>query len=379
MIVGGKDVGDRPLILAPMEEVTNPPFRKFCKRYGADWLYSEFVSADALVRSINKTVKKLTIEENERPVTIQIYGRFIDSMVEAAKIVEEVQPDFIDINFGCPVKRVAAKGAGAGMLRDVPLMVEMAKQIVQAVKIPVTAKTRLGWDCENIIIDDVAERLQDVGISALAIHGRTRSQMYKGEADWEPIARVKQNPRIKIPIIGNGDIDSPQKAKEAFERYGVDGVMIGRATIGKPWIFEQIKHYLATGEVLPELSVPAQIEIIKEQILLSMEWLDEVRGLFHMRRHMACMFKGLPHFRDLRIQMLQAPNIEELWGVFDQIAERYGSMAVPNRSDAVRNSHHRHAPVRSRRSPSYTARWKTACSYGIPRSYHQLPPLLLTS
>ena len=291
MIVGGKDVGDRPLILAPMEEVTNPPFRKFCKRYGADWLYSEFVSADALVRSINKTVKKLTIEENERPVTIQIYGRFIDTMVEAAKIVEEVQPDFIDINFGCPVKRVAAKGAGAGMLRDVPLMVEMAKQIVQAVKIPVTAKTRLGWDCENIIIDDVAERLQDVGISALAIHGRTRSQMYKGEADWEPIARVKQNPRIKIPIIGNGDIDSPQKAKEAFERYGVDGVMIGRATIGKPWIFEQIKHYLAAGEILPELSVPAQIEIIKEQILLSMEWLDEVRGLFHMRRHMACMFR----------------------------------------------------------------------------------------
>lgn len=326
MIVGGKDVGDRPLILAPMEEVTNPPFRKFCKRYGADWLYSEFVSADALVRSINKTVKKLTIEENERPVTIQIYGRFIDSMVEAAKIVEEVQPDFIDINFGCPVKRVAAKGAGAGMLRDVPLMVEMAKQIVQAVKIPVTAKTRLGWDCENIIIDDVAERLQDVGISALAIHGRTRSQMYKGEADWEPIARVKQNPRIKIPIIGNGDIDSPQKVKEAFERYGVVGVMIGRATIGKPWIFEQIKHYLTTGEMLPELSIPAQIEIIKEQILLSMEWLDEVRGLFHMRRHMACMFKGLPHFRDLRIQMLQAPTSEELWGVFDQIAERYGSM-----------------------------------------------------
>lgn len=321
------------MILAPMEEVTNPPFRKFCKRYGADWLYSEFVSADALVRSINKTVKKLTIEENERPVTIQIYGRFIDSMVEAAKIVEEVQPDFIDINFGCPVKRVAAKGAGAGMLRDVPLMVEMAKQIVQAVKIPVTAKTRLGWDCENIIIDDVAERLQDVGIGALAIHGRTRSQMYKGEADWEPIARVKQNPRIKIPIIGNGDIDSPQKAKEAFERYGVDGVMIGRATIGKPWIFEQIKHYLATGEILPELSVPDQIEIIKEQILLSMEWLDEVRGLFHMRRHMACMFKGLPHFRDLRIQMLQAPNIETLWGVFDQIAERYGSMDPNDREE----------------------------------------------
>lgn len=330
MIVGGKDVGDRPLILAPMEEVTNPPFRKFCKRYGADWLYSEFVSADALVRSINKTVKKLTIEENERPVTIQIYGRFMDSMVEAAKMVEEVKPDFIDINFGCPVKRVAGKGAGAGMLRDVPLMVEMARQIVQAVNIPVTAKTRLGWDCENIIIDDVAERLQDVGISALAIHGRTRSQMYKGEADWEPIARVKQNPRIKIPIIGNGDIDSPEKAKEAFERYGVDGVMIGRATIGKPWIFEQIKHYLETGEKLPELSVQEQVNIIKEQILLSMEWLDEVRGLFHMRRHMACMFKGLPHFRDLRIQMLQAPDIQTLWEVFDKIVERYGAMDLEN-------------------------------------------------
>lgn len=328
MIVGGKDVGDRPLILAPMEEVTNPPFRKFCKRYGADWLYSEFVSADALVRSINKTVKKLTIEESERPVTIQIYGRFIDSMVEAAKIVEEVQPDFIDINFGCPVKRVAGKGAGAGMLRDVPLMVEMAKQIVQAVKIPVTAKTRLGWDLENIIIDDVAERLQDVGISALAIHGRTRSQMYTGEADWEPIARVKQNPRIKIPIIGNGDIDTPEKAKEAFERYGVDGVMIGRATIGKPWIFRQIKHYLQTGEHLPELLIHEQIEVIKEQILLSQEWLDEVRGLFHMRRHMACMFKGLSHFRDLRIQMLQAPTIEMLWEVFEKIEERYGEKGL---------------------------------------------------
>ena len=205
-------------------------------------------------------------------------------------------------------------------------MVEMARQIVQAVNIPVTAKTRLGWDCENIIIDDVAERLQDIGISALAIHGRTRSQMYKGEADWEPIARVKQNPRIKIPIIGNGDIDYPEKAKEAFERYGVDGVMIGRATIGKPWIFEQIKHYLETGEKLPEQSVQEQVNIIKEQILLSMAWLDEVRGLFHMRRHMACMFKGLPHFRDLRIQMLQAPDIQTLWEVFDKIVERYGAM-----------------------------------------------------
>ena len=309
-----------------MEDVTNPPFRKFCKAFGADWLYSEFVSADALVRSVNKSLKKLTIDDSERPVTIQIYGRFVDSMVEAARIVEEVQPDFIDLNFGCPVKRVAQKGAGAGLLRDVPLMVEMARQVVNAVKLPVTAKTRLGWDSEHIIIEDIAERLQDVGIRALAIHGRTRAQMYTGEADWEPIARVKSNPRITIPIIGNGDVTSPEKAAEAFDKYGVDAVMIGRATIGHPWIFRQIKHYFATGELLPDLSVREQIEIIKEQIRLSVEWIDEVRGLLHMRRHMAAMFKGLPHFRDLRIRMLQAPNLEELWQVFDEIAARYGDM-----------------------------------------------------
>lgn len=328
MKIAGIEVGERPLILAPMEDVTNPPFRKFCKKYGADWLYSEFVSADALVRSVNKSLKKLTIDEAERPVTIQIYGRFIDSMVDAARIVEEVRPDFIDINFGCPVKRVAQKGAGAGLLRDIPLMVEMARQVVEAVKIPVTAKTRLGWDSEHIIIDDIAERLQDVGIQALAIHGRTRAQMYTGVADWEPIARVKENPRIHIPILGNGDITSPQKAKEAFDRYGVDGVMIGRATIGHPWIFKQIKHYFETGEILPDLSVAEQIAIIKEQILLSVDWIDEVRGLLHMRRHMAAMFKGLSHFRDLRIRMLQAPSIEILWQVFDEIEARYGRETI---------------------------------------------------
>ena len=323
MKIAGVEVGERPLVLAPMEDVTNPPFRKFCKAFGADWLYSEFVSADALVRSVNKSLKKLTIDDSERPVTIQIYGRFVDSMVEAARIVEEVQPDFIDLNFGCPVKRVAQKGAGAGLLRDVPLMVEMARQVVNAVKLPVTAKTRLGWDSEHIIIEDIAERLQDVGIRALAIHGRTRAQMYTGEADWEPIARVKSNPRITIPIIGNGDVTSPERAAEAFDKYGVDAVMIGRAAIGRPWIFRQIKHYFATGELLPDLSVREQIEIIKEQIRLSVEWIDEVRGT---RRHMAAMFKGLPHFRDLRIRMLQAPNLEELWQVFDEIAARYGDM-----------------------------------------------------
>lgn len=326
MRIADKEIVDRPLILAPMEDVTNPPFRKFCKAFGADWLYSEFVSADALVRSVNKSLKKLTIEESERPVTIQIYGRFVDSMVEAAKIVGEVKPDFIDINFGCPVKRVAQKGAGAGLLRDIPLMIEMAREVVKAVNVPVTAKTRLGWDQEHIIIEDIAERLQDVGIQALAIHGRTRAQMYTGEADWEPIAKVKNNPRIRIPIIGNGDIASPQQAKEAFEKFGVDGVMIGRATIGRPWIFRQIKHYLATGEILPDLSVKEQIEVIKEQIQLSVEWIDEVRGLLHMRRHMAAMFKGLPHFRDLRIRMLQAPSVEVLWQIFDEIALRYSDM-----------------------------------------------------
>lgn len=323
MQIAGKEIGEYPLVLAPMEDVTNPPFRKFCKEFGADWLYSEFVSADALVRSVNKSLKKLTIEKAERPVTIQIYGRYIDSMVEAARIVEEVQPDFIDLNFGCPVKRVAQKGAGAGLLKDIPLLIEMAEQIVKAVKIPVTAKTRLGWDCEHIIIEDIAERLQDVGVQALAIHGRTRSQMYLGEADWEPIGRVKNNPRIRIPIIGNGDIVSPQKAKEAFEKYGVDAVMIGRAAIGHPWIFKQIKHYFQTGEILPDLSVSEQIDILKEQILLSVDWIDEIRGILHMRRHMAAMFKGLPHFRDLRIQMLRAGSISELWRIFELIRQRY--------------------------------------------------------
>ncbi len=326
MQIAGKELGKYPLVLAPMEDVTNPPFRKFCKEFGADWLYSEFVSADALVRSVHKSLKKLTIEESERPVTIQIYGRYIDSMTEAAKIVEEVQPDFIDLNFGCPVKRVAQKGAGAGLLKDIPLMIEMAERIVKAVKVPVTAKTRLGWDCEHIIIEDIAERLQDVGIQALAIHGRTRSQMYAGEADWEPIGRVKNNPRIQIPIIGNGDITSPQKAKEAFDKYEVDAIMIGRGAIGRPWIFKQIKHYFQTGEMLPDLSVAEQIDILKEQILLSVDWIDEIRGILHMRRHMAAMFKGLPHFRELRIQMLRAESIEELWRIFELIRERYSGV-----------------------------------------------------
>ena len=274
MKVAGIEVGDRPLILAPMEDVTNPPFRKFCKKYGADWLYSEFVSADALVRSVNKSLKKLTIDETERPVTIQIYGRFIDSMVEAAKIVEEVRPDFIDINFGCPVKRVAQKGAGAGMLKDIPLMVEMTRQIVQAVKIPVTAKTRLGWDANNKIIVDLAEQLQDCGIAALTIHGRTRAQMYTAEADWTLIGEVKKNPRMHIPINGNGDFTTPQRAKECFELYGVDAIMIGRASFGRPWIFKEVRHYLETGEELPPLSAEWKLGVLRQEVIDSVYLLD---------------------------------------------------------------------------------------------------------
>jgi nifR3 family TIM-barrel protein len=311
-----------------MEEVTNPPFRALCKEFGADWLYSEFVSADALVRSVRKTERKLAIADAERPVTIQLYGRHVDAMVEAARIVESVGPDFIDLNFGCPVKRVAAKGAGAGMLRDIPLMEEMTRQVARAVKIPVTAKTRLGWDADHIIIDEVAERLQDAGASALAIHGRTRAQMYKGEADWEPIARVKRDPRLRIPIIGNGDIDSPAKALEAFQRHGVDGVMIGRAAIGRPWIFRQIKHFLERGELLPDPPLAEQVDLLERQVLASVEWLDETRGILHARRHMACMFKGLPRFRELRVEMLRAPTLARLREVLEKIKER-GAQGAP--------------------------------------------------
>ena len=325
MIVGGKDVGDRPLILAPMEEVTNPPFRKFCKRYGADWLYSEFVSADALVRSINKTVKKLTIEENERPVTIQIYGRFIDTMVEAAKIVEEVQPDFIDINFGCPVKRVAGKGAGSGMLQNVPKMLEITRAVVDAVKIPVTVKTRLGWDAEHKIIVELAEQLQDCGIEALTIHGRTRAQMYTGEADWTLIGEVKKNPRIHIPIIGNGDVTTPQRAKECFDLYGVDAIMIGRASFGRPWIFKEVKHYIETGEELPPLSFDWKMDVLRQEVLDSVNLLDERRGILHVRRHLAAspMFKGIPNFKETRIAMLRAETVKELFSILDYIKGNY--------------------------------------------------------
>lgn len=315
------DLGKYPALLAPMEDVTDQSFRLMCKHFGADMVYTEFVSSDALIRSVKKTEQKLTISNEERPVVIQIYGNDVDAMTEAARIVEQANPDIIDLNFGCPVKRVAGRGAGAGMLRDTPLMLEIISSIVKAVNIPVTVKTRLGWDNDSKIIVDLAEKIQDCGAEALAIHGRTRSQMYTGEADWTLIGEVKNNPRMHIPIIGNGDITTPQRAKECFDKYGVDAIMIGRATIGRPWIFKEIKHYLETGEEMVPLSFEEKMNVMKQQVIQSVERLDEYRGILHIRRHIAAtpLFKGIPNFRDTRIAMLRANTVEELFEIFDTI------------------------------------------------------------
>ena len=321
------DLGERPVALAPMEDVTDPAFRLMCKRFGADLVYSEFVSSDALVRSVNKTMQKLTISDEERPVAIQIYGKDPDAMAEAARIAEEAGPDILDINFGCPVKRVAGKGAGAGLLQDVPRMLRITRAVVDAVRIPVTVKTRLGWDDNHKIIVDLAEQLQDCGIEALTIHGRTRAQMYTGEADWTLIGAVKANPRMRIPIIGNGDVTTPERAAECFNRYGVDAVMIGRASFGRPWIFREVKHYLATGELLPPLTFGWQLDVLREQVRQSVARLDERRGILHVRRHLAAtpLFKGLPNFRNTRVAMLRAETVDELFRIFDLIAERWGN------------------------------------------------------
>lgn len=320
MKIGNIDLGERPVMLAPMEDVTDHSFRLICKEQGADMVYTEFVSADALIRNISATTRKLHINPAERPTAIQIYGREIEPMVEAAKIVEEARPDILDINFGCPVKKVAGKGAGAGMLRDIPKMLAITSAVVRAVNIPVTVKTRLGWDHESKIIVELAEQLQDCGIQALTVHGRTRSQMYTGEADWEMIARVKENPRLTIPLIGNGDITTPAKAEEAFTRYGVDGVMVGRASIGAPWIFHDIKNRL-TGNTDEQLSIGAKFALLRRQIAESIENIDEYRGILHIRRHLAAspLFKGIPHFRDTRIAMLRASTHSELNDILDRI------------------------------------------------------------
>ena len=310
---------DRAVFLAPMEDVTDIGFRLQCKQFGADMVYSEFVSADALIRNIDSTMRKLKVLEEERPVVIQIYGRDVQSMVEAAKIVEQARPDIIDINFGCPVKKVAGKGAGAGMLQNVPLLLDITREVVKAVNIPVTVKTRLGWDCEHKIITTLAEQLQDCGIAALAIHGRTRSQMYNGEADWTLIGEVKNNPRISIPIIGNGDVTSAAIAKQNFARYGVDAIRVGRATFGRPWIFREIKHLLQTGEELPPIPLDECILALKHQIEESVARIGELKGILHIRRHLAAtpVFKGIPNFRETRIAMLRANSVSELYSIMD--------------------------------------------------------------
>lgn len=321
MKIANIDLGPHPVLLAPMEDVTDPAFRLMCKQFGADMVYTEFVSADALIRSVSKTEQKLNISEAERPVAIQIYGRDVDTMVQAAKIVEQARPDIIDLNFGCPVKRVAGKGAGAGMLQNIPLMLDITRSVVNAVKTPVTVKTRLGWDANSKIIVTLAEQLQDCGIQALTIHGRTRAQMYTGEADWTLIGETKQNPRIHIPIIGNGDITTPQRAKECFDRYGVDAIMIGRASFGRPWIFKEVKHYLETGEELPPLSAEWRLNVLRQEVIDSVNLLDERRGILHVRRHLAAspLFKGIPNFRETRIRMLRAETQAELFQIFEEI------------------------------------------------------------
>jgi len=312
-----------------MEDVTDHMFRKLCKQFGADLMYTEFISSDALVRDVEKTIRKLTILDEERPVGIQLYGKDIDAMVGAALIAEEAGPELIDLNFGCPVKKIATKGAGSGMLRDIPLMVKMTEAIVKAVKIPVTVKTRLGWDEESKIIVNVAERLQDTGIKALTIHGRTRAQLYSGEADWTLIGEVKNNPRMHIPIIGNGDVTTPQKARLYFDRYGVDAIMIGRSSIGRPWIFREIRHFLDTGEIAPRLTINDHVDFIKLQLKQVVDCIGERRGILHTRRHLAVTFKGLENFKPTRVKILRSDSFAEIEEMLNQIKVDYVGFTYP--------------------------------------------------
>ena len=326
--IGDIEIKGYPVLLAPMEDVTDVSFRYMCKKFGADIVFTEFVASEALIRDVEGAKKKMQIYDFERPAAIQIYGHVIESMAQAAKVVETAGPDFIDLNFGCPMKKIAVRGAGAGLLRDVPKMIRMAGAVVRATSLPVTAKTRLGWDADSIVIEQVALGLQDAGIVALTIHGRTRAQLYSGRADWEWIGRVKNNPQIQIPIIGNGDITSPLKAREAFDRYGVDGIMIGRAAIGRPYIFSEIKHYLQTGELLPEPTAREKVEIAREHFLKSLEFKGEPRGIYEMRRHFALYFKGLPGFKEFKLRLLQSIDTEEILRTLDEIASRFGDMRI---------------------------------------------------
>lgn len=306
------ELGDFPLLLAPMEDVSDPPFRAICKKYGADLMYTEFISSEGLIRDAAKSIQKLDIYEYERPIGIQIFGADIASMKQAAAVIEKTNPDILDINYGCPVKKVACKGAGAGILQDIPKMIKMTEEIVKSTALPVTVKTRLGWDENTKFVVDTAERLQDIGIEAISIHGRTRQQMYKGEADWTLIGAVKNNSRMKIPVFGNGDIDSPEKALEYKNRYGVDGIMIGRATIGYPWFFQEVKHFMRTGEYLPKPTIGKRVEVAKEHLMMSIRWKGEVVGVNEMRRHYTNYFKGISHFKDYRSKLVSSNDINEI-------------------------------------------------------------------
>lgn len=325
MKIGNIEFEKYPVFLAPMEDVTDPAFRLLCKRFGADMVYSEFISSDALIRSIKSTERKLEIYNQERPVAIQLYGRDVESITEAAKIAETAKPDIIDLNFGCPVKKVAGKGGGAGLLKDIPKMMEIINSVAKNVSIPVTVKTRLGWDNNSKIITTIAEQIQDNGAQALTIHGRTRAQMYTGEADWTLIGEVKNNPRIKIPIIGNGDITTPERAKECFDKYGVDAIMIGRGSIGQPWIFEEIKHYLYNNSKLERKNFKFYLDILKEQVENNIERADEIRGILHSRRHIAAtpLFKGIDHFKQTKIKILRTDTKKELFELMDNIEKEY--------------------------------------------------------
>lgn len=322
--IGNIELPDKPLFLAPMEDITDPSFRYLCKKFGSDFMYTEFISSDGLIRNGRKSVQKLDISDFERPIGVQIYGYLVESMVEAAEIAEKSNPELIDINFGCPVKKIAKRGAGAGMIRDVSKMVKMTEAIVKAVELPVTVKTRLGWDEENKNIVEIAERLQDVGISAITIHARTRSQFYKGKADWTLIGEVKNNHKINIPVIGNGDVIDGEGAAEMFEKYEVDGIMIGRATVGRPWIFKEIRHFLETGEKMPPLTINQIVALAKTHLTKSVDVKGEPRGIYEMRRHFSTYFRGLPHFKKMRIQLLTSLDRNEINDILDKIVEKYG-------------------------------------------------------
>ena len=318
------ELPDFPLLLAPMEDVSDPPFRALCKEQGADVVYTEFISSEGLIRDAAKSVMKLDIYEKERPVGIQIFGANLDSMLRSVEIVEQTNPDIIDINFGCPVKKVVSKGAGAGILKDIDLMEKLTAEMVKRTKLPITVKTRLGWDHESIKIVEVAERLQDVGCKAIAIHGRTRAQMYKGDADWRPIAEVKNNPRMHIPVFGNGDISSPEKAMEMLDDYGLDGAMIGRATIGNPWFFKQVKHFFETGAHLPPITLVERVEAARRHLKMAIDWKGEKLGVFETRRHYTNYFKGIPHFKEYRLKMVTSNSSKEVFDTFDEVLHKFG-------------------------------------------------------